>query len=74
MIRGDLNLGQTARIEEANICDGQVYAEGTNVIVHDPGLSASPPEGRMYVGCMKFSPGSWQQAVEQNWFQNCFRP
>ena len=63
-ISGDLDLGETARIEGAIICEGQVYVGGTNVIVHDPGLCASPPEGYTYVERMKVSPGSWQQVVD----------
>jgi hypothetical protein len=63
-IKGSLGLFDTARVAGAILCEGPATVEGTNTIIHDPGLYTSPPEGYTYVECMKISPGSWQQIVD----------
>jgi hypothetical protein len=63
-IVGSLKLQQTARIVGAVICDGPVYAEENNTIVHSPGLYAIPPDGYTYVDGMKISPDSWKQVID----------
>ena len=59
-----LKLFETARIVGAIICGDKVDGHGDNVIVHDPGLYASPPVGYTYVDGMKVSPGSYQRVVD----------
>ena len=59
-----LKLFETARIVGAIICEDRVHGHGDNVIVHDPGLYASPPVGYTYVDGMKVSPGSYQRVVD----------
>jgi len=59
-----LKLFETARIVGAIICEDKVDAHGDNVIIHDPGLYASPPVGYTYVDGMKVSPGSYQRVVD----------
>lgn len=59
-----LTLKETARIVGAIICEDKVDGHGDNVIVHDPGLYASPPVGYTYVDGMKVSPGSYQRVVD----------
>ncbi len=63
-VQGTLRLQQTARIVGVVICDGAVYAEDTNTIIHDVSLYACPPDGYTYVSGMKISPHSWKQVVD----------
>lgn len=63
-VEGTLRLQQTARIAGVVICDGTVYAEETNTIIHDAALYACPPDGYTYVSGMKISPHSWKQVVD----------
>jgi len=62
--KGTLTLQQTARIVGTIVCEGAITCDGTNTIVHDPGLSACPPNGYRYVDGMAISPGSWKQVVD----------
>ena len=61
---GYVHLYDSARIVGAIICEDEARVEGTNTIIHNPGLYASPPEGYTFVERMKISPGSWKQVVD----------
>ncbi len=63
-VTGKLELEQTARIRGAVICEDEVRCKGQNVIIHDPALYASPPEGYIFVDGMQVSPGSCKQVVD----------
>ena len=63
-IKGSLSLQGSARIRGVVICDGPVYGEGANTIVHNAGLYTSPPDGYTYVDGMRLAPRSWRQVVD----------
>lgn len=63
-VKGSLTVQDTARIVGVVICEGDVTGGGTNAIVYDAGLYASPPKGYTFVDGMKVSPGSWKQLVD----------
>lgn len=63
-VKGTLSLQQTARVVGTILCDGTIYGEEANTIIHDPGLYACPPDGYTFVDGMAISPGSWRQVVD----------
>lgn len=63
-ITGTLSLQQSARVVGAVICDGAVYGEEANTLIHDAGLYARPPQGYTYIAGMEISPHSWRQVVD----------
>ena len=63
-VKGSLALQDTARIVGVVICEGSVTGSGTNTLVYDAGIQASPPQGYTFVERMQVSPGSWKQIVD----------
>ena len=63
-VTGELVLEQTALIRGAVICEDKVKCHERNVIIHDPALYASPPEGYIFVDGVQVSPGSCRQVVD----------
>jgi hypothetical protein len=63
-IQGTLSLQQSARIVGVVICDGPVYGDDVNTIIHNAGLYTSPPDGYTYIDGMQISPHSWKQVVD----------
>jgi len=63
-VDGSVYLQQTARVVGAIICEGAIYGEENNTIIHDPVLYACPPRHYTHVAGMKISPDSWKQVVD----------
>jgi hypothetical protein len=63
-VKGSLTLQYNAQIAGVVICEGAVTCDGTNAIIHNAALYASPPKGYTFVEGMKVSPGSWKQIVD----------
>ncbi len=63
-VQGTLILQGTSRIVGAVLCHGAITIDGVIMLVHEPSLYTSPPDGYTFVDRMRISPNSWQQVVD----------
>lgn len=59
-----LTLTDSARVKGVVICGSDVIVDGSNEIIHTPGLYDNPPPGYREPPVMKISPGSWRRVVD----------